>query len=96
LAVAGGGSGGSAGSDPLEPKPVPGCPGYVSVLVPKGTCVWFHGKFTMQTEACRGTPPEDTCATASAVSKDTTNIVSMSAVIERFDFDATGCPKKCN
>lgn len=91
-----GGSGGQVG-DPLEPKPVPGCPGYVKVLVPHGTCVWFHGTFTHQTETCSlMNPVEGTCGTASAVSKDIETIVSESAEITRFDFNATGCPKQCN
>lgn len=89
------GMGGQA--DPLEPQPVPGCPGYVKVLVPKGTCVWFHGTFTFQSAECGlVSPTERKCATASAVSSDTSSIVSASAEITRFDFDQTGCPKQCN
>lgn len=83
--------------DPLEPVPVEGCPGYVKVFVPHGTCVWLHGTFTTQSEACGvAEPTPKTCGTLSAVSADTSSIVSTSAVIERFDFDNTGCPKKCN
>lgn len=92
-----GGSGGQA-SDPLEPKPLPGCPGYVKVFVPHGTCVWFHGSgITVQTPTCSlMNPTEGTCGTASAVSSDIETIISDNAEITRYDFDATGCPKKCN
>lgn len=94
--AAGGAGAGGTGPDPLEPKPVPGCPGYVSVFVPKGTCAWYHGKFTLQVPGCGiADPPEDTCAVVSAVSKDITSIVSTSALIDRFDFDQSGCPKTC-
>lgn len=90
------GSGGQA-VDPLEPQPVPGCPGYVKILVPHGTCVWLHGSFTFQTPECNDPEPtEKKCATVSAVSKDTSSIVSASAEISRFDFDQSGCPKQCN
>lgn len=90
------GSGGQT-VDPIEPKPVPGCAGYVSVFVPHNTCVWFHGTFTTQVAgSCVESPPEQKCATASAPSKDITAIVSSGAEIERFDFGATGCPKQCN
>jgi hypothetical protein len=92
-----GGTGGQA-SDPLEPKPLAGCPGYVKVFVPHGTCVWFHGDaITVQTPSCSLTnPAEGKCGTASAVSSDIETIISDNAEITRFDFDATGCPKKCN
>ena len=90
-----GGSGGKP-SEPLEPQPLPGCPGYVKVFVPKGTCVWVHGTFTQQSETCSvANPHENKCATASAVSGDTSIIVSAGASVEHFDFDASGCPKKC-
>ncbi len=99
---AGASSGGHAGAggqtgDMLDPVPLPGCPGYVKVFVPHGTCVWLHGTFKHQNEACNVIdPPSDTCSTASAVSADTATIVSSSAEIDRFDFDQTGCPKQCN
>jgi hypothetical protein len=88
---------GGAASDPLEPKPLDGCPGYVKVLVPKGTCVWFHGTHSIQTESCSlSLPPEGRCSTASAASKDLVSIVSGDAVIERFDLEVGACPKSCN
>jgi hypothetical protein len=89
-------AGTGGGPDELEPKPLEGCPGYVTVFVPKGTCVWFHGTFTVATNSCSVNPTEGKCGTASAVSADTTSIVSTSAEITRFDLDVTGCPKKCN
>jgi hypothetical protein len=110
-ASAGGGAGGSAGSaagassggsggkaSDLEPKPAAGCPGFVDILVPHGTCVWIHGaKFTTQNQECDVVSPmEKSCSTASAVSKDITVRVSTGAPFERFDFDATGCPQSCN
>jgi hypothetical protein len=91
------GAGGNT-TDPLAPKPLAGCPGYVKVFVPKGTCVWLHGTaITHQTETCSlVNPAEGKCGTASAVSGDIETIISDNAEITRFDFDATGCPKQCN
>jgi len=100
-----GGSGG-APSDPLEPKPAPGCPGYVDVFVPEQTCIWIHGgTFTMQNASCDVIDPlAQTCATVTALPKDSqghgprTVRLSAGATFERADvLEGTAtCPKACN
>lgn len=106
-----GGSGGmvqaGAGGDPLEPKPAPGCPGYVDVYVPEQTCLWVHGsKFTIQTAACDGiNPPERSCSVHTALPRDSTGAygpltvrLSSGAEYDRIDIPpkTSVCPKQCN
>lgn len=90
------GAGGGGKPSDLDPKPVPGCEGYVAVTIPHATCVVFRGEFAFQNKECNVADPESrTCAVASAPGVATTTIVSSGAMVERYDFGASGCPKSC-
>jgi hypothetical protein len=92
------GSGGQAGN-PLDPKPAPGCTGYVDIAVPEQTCIWLHGaKFTTQSSTCDVVNPvEKGCATVTATSKALTVRVSEGVTIERFKLADLNeaCSAKC-
>jgi hypothetical protein len=98
---AAGGAGGQA-SDPLAPKPAPGCPGYVDFVVPNNTCLWLHGaKFTMQDAQCSIANPEageTSCATVTATAKELVSRVSDNVQFERFNLAdlQSSCSDKCN
>jgi hypothetical protein len=93
-----GGSGGSATEDPLDPKPAEGCPGYVDIAVPSGTCALIKGAFTTQTATCSlANPSEKACVTVTAGDAPGTARVSSTAfTVERFDLGSQGCPMTCD
>jgi hypothetical protein len=103
-----GSSGGTGGAvDPLEPVPSEGCPGFFDYFVPPGTCVWIHGRFTLQGVDTCGVPTEDNCATATVAPNSdgawvrvsgTVGVSSPNGVeVTRYPELEAGdsCPKQC-